>query len=119
MPETYRNLLHLGIREEYSMGYADQIGFRASIAHPFNFFDLESNKSTDLIVYPFQVMDVTLRDYLKMNPDQAIEKIGSIITQIKTVGGTFSILWHNESLSEWKEWTGWSSVFTQMLEMSV
>lgn len=119
LPETYRNLLHLGILEEYSMGYADQLGFRASIANPFNFFDLESNKTTDLIVYPFQVMDVTLRDYLKLTPDEAIEQIGKIITETKAVGGTFSSLWHNESLSEWKEWTGWSRVFIQMLEMSV
>lgn len=118
-PDTYRNLMHMGIKEEYTMGYADQVGFRASIANPFRFFDLESNKITDLSVYPFQVMDVTLHDYLKLQPEEAIKKIAEIIDQTRAVGGTFSALWHNESLSEWKEWTGWSVVFKKMLEMAV
>lgn len=118
-PDTYRNLMHMGIKEEYTMGYADQVGFRASIANPFRFFDLESNKITDLNVYPFQVMDVTLHDYLKLQPEEAIKKIAEIIDQTRAVGGTFSALWHNESLSEWKEWTGWSVVFKKMLEMAV
>ncbi|MEA1877711.1 MAG: polysaccharide deacetylase family protein [Bacteroidota bacterium] len=118
-PDTYRNLMHMGIKEEYTMGYADQLGFRASIANPFRFFDLESNKTTDLSVYPFQVMDVTLHDYMKLKPEEAIDKIADIIDQTRAVGGTFSALWHNESLSEWKEWTGWSVVFKKMLDMAV
>jgi len=117
-PYTYRNLMHLGIKEEYSMGYADQIGFRASIANPFRFFDLENNKTTDLSVYPFQVMDVTLHDYLNLKPEEAINKIAEIIDQTRAVGGTFSMLWHNESLSEWEGWLGWSIVFKEMLEMA-
>jgi len=119
LPYTYRNLMHMGITEEYSMGYAEQIGFRASIANPFRFFDLESNKRTDLIVYPFQVMDVTLRDYLSLKPNEAIDKIAGLIEQTRAVGGTFSALWHNESLSEWEDWTGWSVVFNKMLEMAI
>ena len=118
LPYTYRNLMHMGITEEYSMGYAEQIGFRASIANPFRFFDLESNKRTDLIVYPFQVMDVTLRDYLSLKPGEAIDKIAGLIDHTRAVGGTFSALWHNESLSEWEDWTGWSVVFNRMLEMA-
>ncbi len=119
LPYTYRNLMHMGIEEEYTMGYADQIGFRASIAHPFRFFDLESNKASDLIVNPFEVMDVTLHDYMNLNPEEAIEKIAEIIDQTRAVDGTFSALWHNESLSEWKGWTGWSAVFRKMIEMAV
>lgn len=34
-PETYRRLLEVGIQEDWSMGYADDIGFRAGIATPF------------------------------------------------------------------------------------
>ncbi len=116
LPDTYRTLSHMGIAGDYSMGYADRPGFRAGISVPFRFFDLEENKSTDLTVYPFQVMDTGLRQYLGLNPDQALEKILSLAGKVRKTGGTFITLWHNESLSEWKEWTGWSEVYRRMVK---
>jgi hypothetical protein len=118
LPDTYRALAHLGVKEEYSMGFADCPGFRAGIASPFRFFDLEENKTTDLTVYPFQIMDVCLFRYLKLNPEQAVKKIQDIVDEVKAVNGTFISLWHNESLSEWKEWRGWSIVYRQLLTIA-
>jgi hypothetical protein len=115
LPDTYRALSHLGIREDYSMGFADCPGFRAGIASPFRFFDLEENKITGLTVYPFQVMDTCLQRYMKLNPGQAISKITEIVAEVKKVNGTFISLWHNESLSEWKGWSGWSQVYRELL----
>jgi hypothetical protein len=106
----------MGIAEDYSMGFADRPGFRAGISVPFRFFDLEENKSTDLTVYPFQVMDTGLRQYLGLNSHEALEKILSLADKVRKTGGTFITLWHNESLSEWKEWTGWSEVYRQMVK---
>ncbi len=118
LPDTYRALSHLGMKEDYSMGFADCTGFRAGIAHPFRFFDLEENKITDLMVHPFQVMDTSLHQYMKLDPDQAIEKIRTIVHEVKNVNGTFISLWHNESLSEWKDWRGWSEVYRQLLAIA-
>jgi len=118
LPDTYRSLSHLGIHEDYSMGYADCPGFRAGIASPFRFFDLEENKITDLMIHPFQIMDTCLQRYMKLNPPQAIEKITEIIDQVRKVNGTFISLWHNESLSEWNNWTGWSRVYRELLSIA-
>jgi hypothetical protein len=117
-PDTYRALAHLGIKEDYSMGFADCAGFRAGIASSFQFFDLEENKITDLVINPFMVMDTSLQQYLKLNPAQAIEKIKTITDEVKNVNGTFISLWHNESLSEWKEWRGWSQVYRELLAIA-
>ncbi|MFO7617706.1 MAG: polysaccharide deacetylase family protein, partial [Bacteroidales bacterium] len=114
-PETYRNLIRAGIREDFSLGFADRAGFRAGIANPFRHFDLRENIPTQLTVYPFQVMDTTLRHYMQLDPIQAISLIRRIIDTTREVGGTFISLWHNESLSEWKTWRGWSRVYREML----
>ena len=38
----------------------DEPGFRAGIARSFRFYDIIEDKITDLRIFPFQVMDVTL-----------------------------------------------------------
>jgi len=116
LPITYRNLLNLDITNDYTMGFAIEPGFRAGICNSFNFYDLDMDRATALIVHPFAVMDGTLRDYKKMEPDKAIEEIKSIIDETKAVDGEFISLWHNESLSEAGRWKGWRRVYEEMLE---
>ncbi|NJN34523.1 MAG: hypothetical protein HC817_09980 [Saprospiraceae bacterium] len=86
LPETYRTLLENGIEADFSMGYADDIGFRAGIATSFFWFDLGRNEPTALKIFPFAVMDVTLKEYLKLSPDEAIETVRSIIAATKKRG---------------------------------
>jgi hypothetical protein len=116
LPETYENLISIGIKEDYSMGFASQVGFRAGICTPFLFYNLEKDRVTELIIYPFQVMDGTLNEYLKLSPNEAIEKINKIISEIKKVNGTFISLWHNSSLSEQKKWNGWTEVYEKLIK---
>jgi hypothetical protein len=114
-PDTYRNLLKAGILEDFSMGYADDIGFRAGIANPFYWYDLENEQVTVLKVHPFQVMEVTLQQYLELSPDEAIEKVKPLVAAIKAVGGTFTTLWHNSTLSNIDEWEGWRKVYEEVI----
>ena len=115
--ETYQNLLKLGIKEDYTLGYATDVGFRAGTCTPFNFYDLYKEEETALKIFPFQVMDTTLNQYLKLDVDEAIDKIAEIIQKVKQVNGTFISLWHNESLSDHGHWKGWEPVYKRMLEI--
>ncbi len=116
-PLTYRNLMKYGIREDYSMGFSEVPGFRAGTATPFQFYDLGKEKETDMIVYPFVVMDSCLNYNLNLSPDQSIEIIRYYIHQVRAVGGTFISIWHNSSLSDEFEWRGWKMVFEEMIRM--
>ncbi len=118
-PKTYRRLLAVGISEDWTMGYADETGFRASIATPFPWFDLEKNEETPLLIHPFQAMDVTLNNYLKLSPEAATERLRTLICTCKKVGGTFTTLWHNDNLAEIDGWQGWKAVYEKLLKDAV
>jgi hypothetical protein len=119
LPATYRNLIKNDITDDYTMGYASELGFRASICSDFNFYDIDLETETNLKVHPFAVMDGTLKDYMKMSDDNAISYIRPLIKQVKDVNGTFISLWHNESFSNAKTWKGWQKVYEEMVKLSI
>lgn len=118
LPNTYENLLLNGINNDYSMGFASQVGFRAGICVAFPFFNLKKNEERPLMIHPFQIMDGTLNHYLQLAPEEAILKIEEISGQIKAVNGTFVSLWHNSSLSECDEWIGWTKVYKKLVKIA-
>lgn len=115
MPNTYEKLISYGIQEDYSMGYATKTGFRAGTCTPFRFYNLIKEQETNLTIYPFQIMDISLMQYLRLSPRDAIIKCSEIIEKIKSVDGYFISLWHNESLSDKGVWQGWRRVFEAMV----
>jgi len=116
LPETYRNLINNDIIHDYTMGYAEAPGFRASICTPFPFFDLDQDSHTNLMIHPFAVMDGTLHDYMKLDPQKAIATIIELLDEVKKVGGIFMPLWHNPALNEQGDWKGWLDVYLKMVE---
>lgn len=116
LPQAYRNYLDAGIRVEYSMGFASAAGFRAGTARPFHFYDLLREEETALRVIPFQVMDRTLKDYMKLTPETALDKILSLADATRASGGIFSTIWHNDAFSNFGEWKGWKDVYLQMID---
>ncbi len=119
LPETYQNLIDLEIEEDYSMGYASNVGFRASTCTPFYFYDLDFEIQTPLKVFPFALMDTTLNDYMKLTPKQSLGRIRDLKNEVKAVHGTFITLFHNESLSDYDRWKGWKRLYDSMIKISM
>ena len=115
IPETYRNLEKAGITNDYSMGYADDIGFRASICTPYTFFDVLQNKCLNVKIHPFAYMDGTLNEYLGLSIADAKEKVASLKQQVKEVGGVFIGIWHNETVNDRGIWKGWRAVYEEAI----
>lgn len=116
LPQTYQQMMKAGISDDYTMGFASLAGFRAGTCTAYFFFDLSRNKKTELLIHPFQLMDVTLKNYLHLDTDEACQMIGELMLEVKKVNGTFISLWHNESLKDSGKWLGWRKVFEQILE---
>ena len=118
LPETYQHLIDLEIGEDYSMGYASNVGFRAGTCTPFYFYDLDFEIQTPLKIYPFALMDTTLNDYMKLTPKQSLGRIRDLKNEVKAVNGTFITLFHNESLSDYLRWKGWKRLYESMLKIA-
>jgi len=116
LPTTYQQLIAAGITEDYSMGYAMDIGFRAGTSLPFYWYDLSEETSTKLKIHSFHLMEVTLKEYLKLSPEAAKAQIAKLINTIKSVDGTLCSLWHNSSFSELEGWKEWEAVYVDLLE---
>lgn len=117
LPNSYRTLIAAGIREDYSMGFAQHYGFRAGTARSFNWFDLENNETTSLIIHPFVYMDGTLNEYLQLDPQKAINVIDALYKEVCQYGGDFIFIWHNETIGGYKHWAGWQGVFEHTLTL--
>jgi len=117
LPETYTRLEKSGIMEDYSMGYSTHAGFRAGTCTQFRFYDLTSDRETEVQIMPFQIMDRTLKDYMKLSPAEAVDKIREAIEEVRSVKGKFVTIWHNEAFSDFGEWKGWLDVYDEMFNL--
>ncbi len=115
LPNTYNKLIESEIEIDYSMGFADEPGFRAGTCTPFFFFDLTSNAESKLLIVPITIMDGSVHDYLKLNTAQALEKYKQLFDAVDSVSGTFVTIWHNTSLTEKGDWMGWQNIFSETL----
>lgn len=115
LPDTYRSLIALGIQHDYSMGYGSVNGFRASVARPFYWFDLQNEKRTSLLIHPFCYMDSTAIFYERLNAEMALERMNTFYETVKQVDGKFSYVLHNHFLADQPEWMMWRQLYEDFL----
>lgn len=116
LPSTYQQLMTKGIREDYTMLYPMEPGFRASTAIPFMFYDLDLEQVSSLEIHPCVAMDGTFRHYLKLTPEEANERLAKLVEEVQAVNGQLVTVWHNDSVSEYDGWKGWRWVYESLIE---
>lgn len=116
LPNSYRNLIELEINEDYTMGYVNEIGFRAGTCTPFLFYDLDYEIQTPLMIHSFHVMDYALLKHRSLLDKK--ETLHKIIKEVKQVNGTFVPILHNYTFSDETRWKGFKELFTSILELT-
>ena len=117
LPKTYKRLIEVGITDDYTMGYASVMGFRAGIASPFTFYNLDMEQILPITIHPFAIIDDTLNFNMKLNPDEVVLQLNEIIQEVKQVNGTLISIWHNDTFSDNGVWKGWRNVYEDMVKL--
>jgi hypothetical protein len=113
LPLSYRNLNELEIAQDYTMGYVNELGFRAGSCTPFQFYDLDYEIQTPLQIVPFHCMDFALLKFKsQLDKKQTLQRL---MDEIKKVDGTFVPVFHNYSLGNAAQWTGFRELFNTVL----
>ena len=117
-PGTFRTLTDANIRDDYSMGYASHIGYRAGTGSSYRYYDLQREALTELDIHPFAIMDTAIIDNLKLTQAEAINTVDRMIRQARKLNGTMTVIWHNYALSETGHYKGWQKVFEKIIKLA-
>jgi hypothetical protein len=96
---TPQLLLENGIIADFTMGFASDIGFRAGTSFPFYYYDLDSEKQTDLLFVPFCAMDGAFFIYDKLSPDKMLNSLLDLANEVKKVNGFLITVFHERTFS--------------------
>lgn len=100
-PEDFYALLDAGLTDDFTMGYADEAGFRLGTCRPVRWMDPVKRELTPLTLHPMTVMECTLDgpDYMNIQGEgKAFAVVEELLQPIHAHGGEAVLLWHSPSV---------------------
>lgn len=90
-------LADAGIRDDFTMLFPDQVGFRLQTTRPVRWINPKTMQLTDLLLHPLTVMDCTLSNtnYMHLSEDEAYFECQRLFEKIHQNAGEIVLLWHN------------------------
>lgn len=98
-PDTPRIHEAVGFEHDSSLGFAEEIGFRAGTSREFPVFDAAAGHRFRLIERPLLVMDTTLREYMHVAPTDIASRTQSIVDICRRHEGDAVLLFHNDGIA--------------------
>ena len=99
VPDTWEYLSQAGFQYDTTLGYADCVGFRNGMCHPFRPYNLNASREIDIVEIPLIVMDGTFERHMRMDTMRRWEVIQKLIDTVEQCHGVFTLLWHNTYFS--------------------
>ncbi|MBQ1858919.1 MAG: hypothetical protein II140_03580 [Paludibacteraceae bacterium] len=95
-------LINAGYTDDFTMGFADEAGFRLQTTRAVRWINPMTMKLTNLTLHPLIVMDTTLsnENYMNLTEDEAYFLCERLIAKVKMHHGDLCLLWHNNNLTE-------------------
>jgi len=107
-----------GLEYDSTLGFYDQIGFRAGTCFPYPAFDAVSGAALPLMEVPLIAMDRTLERYLGLTPEESAAELSKLLDTIRGVGGCLNLLWHNTFFVN-DVYPGWRRAYEDLLSDAI
>jgi len=94
-PEDIEYMQQAKITDDFTLTYADCIGFRVGTCRPYRFINPITKELTDVIIHPLEIMECTCDRYMALDYENAFSHCKNIIDQVYKHNGELVLLWHN------------------------
>ena len=91
-------LAEAGIKEDFTIGFAEMPGFRMGTCRPVKYINPDTLEVTDLVLHPLTMMDGSFSKYSQMGYTKAYETACRLIDEVRKHGGELVMLWHNSEV---------------------
>lgn len=109
--QTIELLIKAGFKYDASVGFADEIAFRAGIAYPYYYF---AAKEENLVEIPITYMDGAGYESKCWTNSECQAKFNSLLSEFGH-NAVLSFLWHSGTLSN-PDYPGWGDGYKLLLE---
>ena len=99
--DQMQRLVDAGYTDDFTMGFADQAGFRLQTSRAVRWINPRTFTLTPLTLHPLLIMDCTLsnENYMHLTEDEAYFLSERLIDKVRLHHGDLCILWHNSTLT--------------------
>lgn len=96
-----RAIVKAGYTDDFTMGFADEAGFRLQTTRAVRWIDPASYRLTNLTLHPLTVMDCTLSNdnYMNLTEEEAYFLCERLIEKVRLHHGDLCLLWHNSIIN--------------------
>ena len=96
-----KELIKAGITDDFTMGLADEAGFRLQTSRAVRWINPATYRVTPLTLHPLIIMDCTLSEekYMNLNEEEAYFLCERLIEKVKMHHGDLCLLWHNSNIN--------------------
>lgn len=114
--DQLQRLADAGYTDDFTMGFADQAGFRLQTSRAVRWINPKTMQLTRLTLHPLTVMDCTLSNsyYMNLTEDEAYFLCERLIEKVRLHHGDLCLLWHN---SIFTDNTYHRSLYSKLLEL--
>ena len=118
--ESFSILEAAGIKYDSTLGYWENVGFRAGISFPFFPFNIEENRPFRVLEIPLIVMDTTLHSHkaMNLNPLRAARTLRRLIDMAERYQSHVSLLWHNTTFDP-VDYPGWGKLYWRTIDYAL
>ena len=85
---------------DYSLGYTNQNGFRASYCYPYRWYSLEIESVSTLMLHPYCMSEVTLKSEAEKRNTDMLLLAAELINEVKKYNGECISIFHNHMFTE-------------------